>query len=124
MIFMAVNTPTKTEGEGKGYAADLSNIEKCAREISKYSNSDKIVIEKSTLPVRTAEKVKEILNQSNKNHFEVLSNPEFLAEGTAINDLFKSDRVIIGGDNTKSGRLAIEKLKKFIKDGSLQIRYL
>ena len=113
MIFMAVNTPTKTEGEGKGYAADLSNIEKCAREISKYSNSDKIVIEKSTLPVRTAEKVKEILNQSNKkNHFEVLSNPEFLAEGTAINDLFKSDRVIIGGDNTKSGRVAIEKLKK------------
>lgn len=113
MIFMAVNTPTKIEGEGKGYAADLSNIEKCAREISKYSNSDKIVIEKSTLPVRTAEKVKQILNQSNKkNHFEVLSNPEFLAEGTAINDLFKSDRVIIGGDNTKSGRIAIEKLKK------------
>ena len=113
MIFMAVNTPTKIEGEGKGYAADLSNIEKCAREISKYSNSDKIVIEKSTLPVRTAEKVKQILNQSNKKiHFEVLSNPEFLAEGTAINDLFKSDRVIIGGDNTKSGRVAIEKLKK------------
>ena len=80
MIFMAVNTPTKIEGEGKGYAADLSNIEKCAREISKYSNSDKIVIEKSTLPVRTAEKVKQILNQSNKKiQFEVLSNPEFLA---------------------------------------------
>ena len=113
MIFMAVNTPTKTKGEGKGYAADLSNIEKCAREISKYSNSDKIVIEKSTLPVKTAEKVKQILNQSNKkNHFEVLSNPEFLAEGTAINDLFKSDRVIIGGENTSSGNVAIEKLKK------------
>tara|TARA_B100001248_G_scaffold102868_1_gene76609 strand:- start:26152 stop:27561 length:1410 start_codon:yes stop_codon:yes gene_type:complete len=116
MIFMAVNTPTKIEGEGKGYAADLSNIEKCAREISKYSNSDKIVIEKSTLPVRTAEKVKQILNQSNKkNHFEVLSNPEFLAEGTAINDLFKSDRVLIGGENTESGKKAVKLLVNIYK---------
>ncbi len=113
MIFMAVNTPTKDKGLGKGYAADLSNIEKCAKEIGKYSNSDKIVIEKSTLPVKTAEKVKQILNQSNKkNHFEVLSNPEFLAEGTAINDLFKSDRVIIGGDNSDTGKVAIAKLKE------------
>ena len=113
MIFLAVNTPTKDKGLGKGYAADLSNIEKCAKEIGKYSNSDKIVIEKSTLPVKTAEKVKQILNQSNKkNHFEVLSNPEFLAEGTAINDLFKSDRVIIGGDNSDTGKIAIAKLKE------------
>ena len=111
MIFMAVNTPTKTEGEGAGMAADLSYVEACARDIAKYSKSDKIVIEKSTLPVRTAEKIKEILISENKLvKFEILSNPEFLAEGTAIQDLFKSDRVLIGGDNTKSGQKAVEAL--------------
>ena len=111
MIFMAVNTPTKTEGEGAGMAADLSYVEACARDIAKYSKSDKIVIEKSTLPVRTAEKIKEILISENKLvKFEILSNPEFLAEGTAIQDLFKSDRVLIGGDNTKSGQKAVEDL--------------
>lgn len=112
MIFMAVNTPIKTSGEGKGYAADLQYIEKSAKQIALASRSDKIIIEKSTLPVRTAEKVKEIL-ELNKKHeisFEVLSNPEFLAEGTAINDLFKSDRVLIGGENTKKGRNAIKQL--------------
>ena len=93
MIFMAVNTPTKTEGEGAGMAADLSFVEACAKDIAKYSLNDKIVVEKSTLPVRTAEKIKDILeNNSNGIKFEVLSNPEFLAEGTAIQDLFKSDR--------------------------------
>ena len=111
MIFMAVNTPTKTEGEGAGMAADLRYIEACARDISKYSKSDKIVIEKSTLPVRTAEKIKEILEQNSTDlHFEILSNPEFLAEGTAIQDLFKSDRVLIGGDETESGQKAVQAL--------------
>ena len=111
MIFMAVNTPTKTEGEGAGMAADLRYVEACAKDIAKYSKSDKIVIEKSTLPVRTAEKIKEILEEnSNGIHFEILSNPEFLAEGTAIHDLFKSDRVLIGGDETESGQKAVQVL--------------
>ena len=111
MIFMAVNTPTKTKGEGAGMAADLSFIEACAKDIAKYSKDDKIVIEKSTLPVRTAEKIKEILEENNSNiHFEILSNPEFLAEGTAIQDLFKSDRVLIGGDETESGQNAVQAL--------------
>ena len=111
MIFMVVNTPTKKEGEGAGMAADLSYVEACARDIGKYSKSDKIVIEKSTLPVRTAEKIKEILvENSNGIHFEILSNPEFLAEGTAIQDLFKSDRVLIGGDETESGQKAVQTL--------------
>jgi len=111
MIFMAVNTPTKTEGEGAGMAADLRYVEACAKDIAKYSKSDKIVIEKSTLPVRTAEKIKEILEEnSNGIHFEILSNPEFLAEGTAIQDLFKSDRVLIGGDETESGQKAVHAL--------------
>ena len=111
MIFMAVNTPTKTEGEGAGMASDLSYIESCAEDIAKYSKSNKIVIEKSTLPVRTAEKIKEILKSKNKEiDFEILSNPEFLAEGTAINDLFKSDRVLVGGDQTPSGKKAIQEL--------------
>jgi UDPglucose 6-dehydrogenase len=111
MIFMAVNTPTKTEGEGAGMAADLRYVEACAKDIAKYSKSDKIVIEKSTLPVRTAEKIKEILKEnSNGIHFEILSNPEFLAEGTAIQDLFISDRVLIGGDQTESGQKAVQAL--------------
>jgi len=111
MIFMAVNTPTKTKGEGAGMAADLKYIELCTRDIAKYSKTDKIVVEKSTLPVRTAEKIKEILISENKtNHFEILSNPEFLAEGTAIQDLFKSDRVLIGGDQTPSGQKAVQAL--------------
>ena len=111
MIFMAVNTPTKTEGEGEGMAADLRYVEASAKDIAKYSKSDKIVIEKSTLPVRTAEKIKEILEENSEGiHFEILSNPEFLAEGTAIQDLFKSDRVLIGGDETDKGQKAIQAL--------------
>jgi UDPglucose 6-dehydrogenase len=111
MIFMAVNTPTKTEGEGAGMKADLRHIEACARDIAKYSKTDKIVIEKSTLPVRTAEKIKDILYKHSTNiNFEILSNPEFLAEGTAIQDLFKSDRVLIGGDDSKSGQNAVKTL--------------
>ena len=111
MIFIAVNTPTKTYGEGKGQAADLKFVELCARTIARVAKSDKIVVEKSTLPVRTAEAVQTILDSTgNKVHFEVLSNPEFLAEGTAIQDLFKSDRVLIGGNQTKSGKEAISAL--------------
>ncbi|MCT4614479.1 MAG: UDP-glucose 6-dehydrogenase [Marinifilaceae bacterium] len=112
MIFMSVNTPTKMYGEGKGYAADLKYIELCAKQIAEVSKSDKIVIEKSTLPVRTAEAIKTILTTNNMDgvNFEILSNPEFLAEGTAIEDLFQSDRVLIGGDETKSGKEAIQSL--------------
>ncbi len=111
IIFIAVNTPTKTYGEGKGQAADLKYVELCARQIAKVAKSDKIVVEKSTLPVRTAEAVQTILEtSSNSVHFEVLSNPEFLAEGTAIQDLFKSDRVLIGGKQTQKGKEAIETL--------------
>lgn len=113
IIFMAVNTPTKKSGKGAGMAADLTNIISCAKDIARFSKSDKIVIEKSTLPVRTAEKIKEILSKENKDvNFEIISNPEFLAEGTAINDLFKSDRVLIGGEDTKSGKIAVNELIK------------
>ena len=106
MIFVAVNTPTKTEGEGAGMAADLQYVEACAKDIAKNSKSNKIVVEKSTLPVRTAEKIKEILMENSSNiHFDILSNPEFLAEGTAIKDLFKSDRVLIGGDDNQRGQM-------------------
>jgi len=111
LIFMAVNTPTKTDGDGAGMAADLSFVESCAKNIARVSTTDKIVIEKSTLPVRTAEKIKTILKENNKNcHFEVISNPEFLAEGSAIQNLFKSDRVLIGGDTTESGKKAVKAL--------------
>ena len=111
MIFMAVNTPTKTEGEGAGMAADLSYVEACAKNIARVAKTDKIVIEKSTLPVRTAEKIKEILDKQGSGvHFEILSNPEFLAEGTAIQDLYKSDRVLIGGEETISGQEAVKAL--------------
>ena len=117
MIFMAVNTPTKKNGKGKGYAADLSNIEECAKIIGQVSKTDKIVVEKSTLPVRTAEKIKEVLKNYNTNNvtFEVISNPEFLAEGTAIKNLYKSDRVLIGGEFTKRGRKAVESLLNIYK---------
>jgi len=111
MIFMAVNTPTKTSGQGNGMAADLTFVKSCAKQIALASKSNKIVVEKSTLPVRTAEKIKEILSQNNKNvSFEVISNPEFLAEGTAIQDLYKSDRILIGGENTDSGKKAVKYL--------------
>ncbi len=100
MIFISVNTPTKTYGKGKGMAADLKYIELCARNIADVATTDKIVVEKSTLPVRTAEAIKHILhNTGNGINFHILSNPEFLAEGTAVNDLLSPDRVLIGGEN-------------------------
>ncbi|MFD2917461.1 nucleotide sugar dehydrogenase [Psychroserpens luteus] len=112
IIFISVNTPTKTYGIGKGMAADLKWIELCARQIARVSVTDKIVVEKSTLPVRTANALKSILeNTGNGVKFQILSNPEFLAEGTAVADLMAPDRVLIGGDvATKEGRTAIQTL--------------
>ena len=111
MIFISVNTPTKTYGVGKGMAADLKYIELCARQIAKVATEDKIVVEKSTLPVRTAQSIKTILEaEGSGSKFKVLSNPEFLAEGTAVADLQKPDRVLIGGDQDAEGLEAIEAL--------------
>jgi len=111
MIFISVNTPTKTFGVGAGRAADLRYIEKCARKIAEVCDGDKIVVEKSTLPVRTAESLKRILESNAKGrNFQILSNPEFLAEGTAIADLTNPDRVLIGGDQTPEGKAAIQQL--------------
>ncbi len=112
MIFISVNTPTKTYGIGKGMAADLKWIELCARQIANVAKNDKIVVEKSTLPVRTAAALKDILdNTGNGVKFQILSNPEFLAEGTAVSDLQNPDRVLVGGDtNTAEGKEAMEAL--------------
>jgi UDPglucose 6-dehydrogenase len=104
IIFVSVNTPTKTFGTGAGMAADLQYWEKTARQILEHSQSPKIVIEKSTLPVKTALAMERILGSAQgKVTFEVLSNPEFMAEGTAIDDLENPDRVLIGSRETKSG---------------------
>lgn len=111
MIFISVNTPTKTYGVGKGMAADLKFVELCARQIAKEAKGDKIVVEKSTLPVRTAESLKRILTAEDAEHtFTILSNPEFLAEGTAMEDLQNADRMLIGGDEDENGQAAIEAL--------------
>lgn len=111
MIFISVNTPTKTYGVGKGMAADLKYIELCARQIARVAKTDKIVVEKSTLPVRTASAIKDILDHTgNGVNYQILSNPEFLAEGTAVADLHNPDRVLIGGDTTPEGQKAIQAL--------------
>ncbi|XP_015921206.1 UDP-glucose 6-dehydrogenase [Parasteatoda tepidariorum] len=112
LIFISVNTPTKTFGFGKGRAADLRYIEAAARRIAEISKSSKIVVEKSTVPVRAAESINSILRANRKPGvaFQVLSNPEFLAEGSAIHDLMYPDRILIGGDQTKEGLEAIQKL--------------
>ena len=111
IIFISVNTPTKTYGAGKGMAADLKFVELCARQIAEVAQGNKIVVEKSTLPVRTAQSIKTILSSNTKGlQFQVLSNPEFLAEGTAIDDLHLPDRVLIGGDQSIEGLKAIETL--------------
>ena len=111
IIFVSVNTPTKTFGIGAGKASDLQYWEKTARQIRECSHTDKIVVEKSTLPVRTAEAMGRILNANDEHvHFDVLSNPEFLAEGTAIKDLLNPDRVLIGGPETERGRAAVEEV--------------
>ncbi len=104
IIFVSVNTPTKTFGQGAGRAADLQYWEKTARQILSSSKDSKVVVEKSTLPVRTASAMERILNENSKGiHFEVVSNPEFLAEGSAIKDLEKPDRVLIGSRETPEG---------------------
>lgn len=108
IIFVSVNTPTKEFGVGKGSAANLMFVEKCARTIARVSRGDKIIVEKSTVPVRTAEFLKQILHaDGSENRFEIVSNPEFLAEGTAIADLNDPDRILIGGDQTPEGRAAV-----------------
>lgn len=111
IIFVSVNTPTKTYGLGAGRASDLRYVEACARRISEVADSPKIVVEKSTLPVRTAESLRRILSaNTNGARFQVLSNPEFLAEGTAIADLENPDRVLIGGEQTPEGQEAVDTL--------------
>jgi UDPglucose 6-dehydrogenase len=111
IIFVSVNTPTKTYGVGAGRAADLRYIESVARSIAEHANGPKIIVEKSTIPVKTAETIKDILAANSRGHtFQVLSNPEFLAEGTAIADLTAPDRVLIGGERTPGGEAAIQTL--------------
>ena len=111
IIFVAVNTPTKTYGSGAGRAADLRFIESVARTIAEQANGPKIIVEKSTIPVKTAETIKDILGANARGFkFEVLSNPEFLAEGTAVADLTMPDRVLIGGERTPGGEAAIKTL--------------
>lgn len=112
MIFVSVNTPTKYFGMGKGRAADLKFLESAARRIAEVSTTDKIVVEKSTVPVKSADAIKKILTSNTKHgvKFQILSNPEFLAEGTAISDLFMPDRVLIGGDQDTEGLAAVASL--------------
>ena len=111
VIFISVNTPTKDYGSGSGQAADLRFVESCARGIARAGGGDKIVVEKSTVPVRTAQMVKEILDSSNNGHsYQVISNPEFLAEGTAMADLETPDRVLIGGEVSDAGKKAVEQV--------------
>ena len=112
LIFVSVGTPTKSYGIGAGRAADLRYIEAAARLIAEVSHGHKIIVEKSTIPVKTACAIKTIIaaNSTNSATFEVLSNPEFLAEGTAIADLQNPDRILIGGEATTSGQAAIQAL--------------
>jgi nucleotide sugar dehydrogenase len=111
IVFISVNTPTKTQGIGAGRAANIKNCELCARTIAEVSTNNKIVVEKSTVPVRTAEAIRRVLRCNDKGlKFEVLSNPEFLAEGTAISDLMAPDRVLIGGSQSAEGLKAAETL--------------
>jgi UDPglucose 6-dehydrogenase len=111
IIFVSVNTPTKTYGVGSGRAADLRYIESVARTIAEVSTTPKIIVEKSTIPVKTAETIQQILAaNTNGATFQVLSNPEFLAEGTAVVDLFNPDRVLIGGERTPAGDAAVQTL--------------
>ncbi|POM81378.1 UDP-glucose 6-dehydrogenase [Phytophthora palmivora] len=109
IIFVCVNTPTKTSGIGAGSAADTKNCEACARRIADVATEGKIVVEKSTVPSFGA--VLSRLRANSKGlKFEVLSNPEFLAEGTAIDDLQTPSRILIGGAETPEGHAAVEQL--------------
>lgn len=111
IVFVAVNTPTKTYGVGAGKAADLRYVELVARTIAEVATTPKIIVEKSTIPVKTAETIQQILGvNASSAKFQVLSNPEFLAEGTAVADLISPDRVLIGGERTPEGEKAIQTL--------------
>ena len=114
IVFISVNTPTKTYGLGHGRAADLTYLESAARQIARVSKSSKIIVEKSTVPVKAAESIVKVLNTNNHEgvRFQVLSNPEFLAEGTAIEDLMDPDRILIGGENSAEGQWAIKTLSQ------------
>ena len=121
LIFISVNTPTKKSGVGAGEASDLHWIETCARQIATYSKGHTIVVEKSTIPVRTAEALKNILHntktkEEDSKTFSILSNPEFLSEGNALNDLKKPDRVLIGGDNIESIEILVSIYKRWIEE--------
>ena len=125
IIFISVNTPTKSKGLGAGKASDLKWVEACARQVAKFAKGYSIVVEKSTLPVRTAEVIQKILysykktsTEENKS-FKVLSNPEFLAEGTAINDLLNPDRVLIGGDDQKAMLSLREIYKEWVSEDKI-----
>ena len=128
IIFISVNTPTKTKGIGAGKASNLMYVEACARQVAMYAKNHTIVVEKSTLPVRTAEVIKTILeeaqdnvqNNPNKPTFDVLSNPEFLAEGSAIKDLNEPDRVLIGGESEE----AIDKLSEIYRNWVPEVKIL
>ncbi|KGG02888.1 UDP-glucose dehydrogenase [Prochlorococcus marinus str. MIT 9321] len=126
MIFISVNTPTKTTGLGAGEASDLKYVENCAREIASSARGHTIVVEKSTIPVKTAEVIKNILSSSQKNSqknktksFSVLSSPEFLAEGTAINDLINPSRVLIGGENNLAINALIDIYKNWVSEDKI-----
>ena len=124
IIFISVNTPTKTKGVGAGFASNLKWIESSARQIAKFARDHTVVVEKSTLPVKTAETIKTILNSSSQNNgsniekntktFSIVSNPEFLSEGTAINDLQNPDRVLIGGEDEESIEVIAKIYKRWI----------
>ena len=124
MIFISVNTPTKEKGIGAGKASDLKWVEACARQVAEYAQGHTIVVEKSTLPVRTAETIMSILKGSKNSTFkkkydstfDVLSNPEFLSEGTAINDLENPDRVLIGGENDQAIEALYKIYQKWVPD--------
>ena len=129
MIFISVNTPTKKTGLGAGKASDLKWVEACARQVACHAKKHTIVVEKSTLPVRTAEVIKKILNAAKVNSdnnlsFDVLSNPEFLAEGSYINDLENPDRVLIGGENEKAINSLIEIYKTWVPENNNMHKYL
>jgi UDPglucose 6-dehydrogenase len=119
-VFISVNTPTKTQGSGAGKASDLSYVEACARYIAEHANGHTIVIEKSTMPVRAADTIKRILATSpHGGTFDVLSNPEFLAEGTAIRDLEKPDRVLIGGEAPEAVEALAEVYARWVPDQAI-----
>ncbi len=127
MIFISVNTPTKTKGIGAGKASNLMYVEACARQVAKYAKNHTIVVEKSTLPVRTAKVIKTILEESQDNlstnlikpTFDVLSNPEFLSEGSAIKDLNEPDRVLIGGENKEAIKILSNIYKNWVPESKI-----